>query len=37
MREPQLHRGEAFWSELLQHDPEPGDPLARIEVPSSCI
>jgi hypothetical protein len=33
MREPQLHRGAPFWAELLQHDPEPGDPLARIEVP----
>jgi hypothetical protein len=33
MREPQLHRGAAFWAKLLQHDPEPGDPLFRIEVP----
>src|SRR2546425_3759809 len=33
VREAQDHRGAAFRTELLQHDPEPGDPLPRIEVP----
>src|SRR3984957_10189495 len=36
MREAQLHRGAAFRSQLLQHDPEPRDTLCRIEVPVEC-
>ena len=33
MREAQFYRGATFRTQLLQHDPEPGDPPARIEVP----
>ena len=36
MREAQLHRGAAFRTKLLQHDPEPRDPLCRIELPVEC-
>src|SRR5437588_9081460 len=32
VREAQDHCGAAFRTELLQHDPEPRDPLRRIEV-----
>src|SRR5580658_10217197 len=36
MREAQDHRGAAFRTQLLQHDPEPCNPLQRIEVPVEC-
>jgi len=36
MREAQLHGGAAFRAKLLQHDPEPREPLRRIEIAIKC-
>ena len=32
MREAKDHRGAAFWTKLLQHNPKPRDPLRHVEV-----
>src|SRR5271154_3962968 len=37
LREAQFHRGTALRAKLLQYDPEPGNPLRRVEIPSELM